>query len=102
MLSTPADPIADDFSKKLAQIRPRRGTEGRTPEGRRMNDAEQHLWTVFAAALDRKSAADRDAYLDRACAGDPGLRERVEALLRAYERAGDFLGGGETTGFERS
>jgi tetratricopeptide (TPR) repeat protein len=53
---------------------------------------EEHLMTVFSAALACGSAADRDAYLDRACAGDPALRGRVEALLRAHDRAGGFLG----------
>ena len=57
-----------------------------------MNDAEEHLMTVFSAALDRGSADERQAYLDRACAGDPALRQRVEALLRAHDRAGGFLG----------
>src|SRR5436305_581985 len=33
----------------------------------------------------------RPAFLDRACAGVAGLRERVEHLLRDLERAGDFL-----------
>src|SRR5690349_14619525 len=49
--------------------------------------------TVFTAALDCGTAGERAAYLDRACAGSPGLRERVEALLRAHHRGGDFLGG---------
>jgi tetratricopeptide (TPR) repeat protein len=57
-----------------------------------MNDVEAHLMTVFSAALDCESAADRAAYLDRACAGDAALRERVEALLRAHARGGEFLG----------
>jgi hypothetical protein len=57
-----------------------------------MNDAEEHLMTVFSAALELGSAAERQAYLDRACAGDPALRQRVEALLRALDRAGGFLG----------
>src|SRR5262245_52882217 len=57
-----------------------------------MNTDEQHLMTVFSAALECDSAAEREAYLDRACAGDPALRERVEALLRAHGRVGGFLG----------
>jgi serine/threonine protein kinase/tetratricopeptide (TPR) repeat protein len=69
-----------------------------------MNDAEAHLMTVFSTALDCGSAEERAAYLDRACAGDPALRERVEALLRAHGRGGDFLGRAagpaKTTGFE--
>jgi serine/threonine protein kinase/WD40 repeat protein/tetratricopeptide (TPR) repeat protein len=68
-----------------------------------MSDPEDHLMTVFTAALDCSSAAERAAYLDQACAGDPGLRERVEALLRAHAQAGGFLGRAElegTGGFE--
>src|SRR5262245_46023736 len=63
-----------------------------------MSDPEDHLMTVFTAALDCGSAAERDAYLDRACAGDPGLRGRVEALLRAHARAGGFLGRADPEG----
>jgi serine/threonine-protein kinase len=58
-----------------------------------MNHADDHLMTVFTAALDCGTAEERAAYLDRACAGTPGLRERVEALLRAHNRGGNFLGG---------
>ena len=71
-----------------------------------MNDAEAHLMTVFSAALERGSAAEQNAYLDRACADDPALRQRVEALLRAHDRAGGFLGRvpdpAETAGSEPS
>jgi len=37
------------------------------------------------------SAAAQSAYLDQACAGDPALRQRVESLLNANDKAGDFL-----------
>ena len=37
---------------------------------------------IFHEALAR-NPADRAAYLDRACAGDPALRASVDALLRA-------------------
>ena len=46
---------------------------------------------IFNEALDRGSPAERAAYLDRACAGDPALRARVEALLAVHDRAGEFL-----------
>jgi serine/threonine protein kinase/tetratricopeptide (TPR) repeat protein len=59
-----------------------------------MPDPEEHLMTVFTAALECVSATDRDAYLERACAGDSALRVRVDALLRAHDRAGGFLGRG--------
>jgi tetratricopeptide (TPR) repeat protein len=56
-----------------------------------MTNADQHLMTLFAAALDYGSDAERTAYLDRACADDPVVRERLEALLRAHGGAGRFL-----------
>ncbi len=45
---------------------------------------------IFTEAL-KHPVAERGAFLDRACAGDVELRRKVEALLRAYERLGDFL-----------
>lgn len=47
---------------------------------------------IFFQALDRDDPAERAAYLDEACAGDAALRQRIEALLRAHAKAGDFLG----------
>src|SRR5262245_36675520 len=47
--------------------------------------------SIFAEALQRATAEERAAYLDRACAGDAGLRHDVEMLLRAHARAGAFL-----------
>jgi serine/threonine protein kinase len=47
--------------------------------------------TIFLAALELAHPAEREAYLDRACAGDPALRRRVEALLAAHSGEGDFL-----------
>jgi tetratricopeptide (TPR) repeat protein/serine/threonine protein kinase len=46
---------------------------------------------VFRNALQRATPAERAAYLDEACAGDPALRAAVDALLRAHDRAPDFL-----------
>jgi serine/threonine protein kinase/tetratricopeptide (TPR) repeat protein len=46
---------------------------------------------VFLKALETRSLAERQAYLDEACAGDAGLRRQVESLLEASERAGSFL-----------
>src|SRR5205085_1298485 len=46
---------------------------------------------LFMAALQLEDAAERSAYLDRACAGETALRQRVEALLAAFEQAGSFL-----------
>ncbi len=47
--------------------------------------------SIFAAALDITDPADRAAYLDRACAGDAGLRRHVEELLAAQSGLGSFL-----------
>jgi hypothetical protein len=46
---------------------------------------------VFANALRLATAPERAAYLDRACAGNPTLREAVAALLRAHAADPDFL-----------
>jgi WD40 repeat protein/serine/threonine protein kinase/Flp pilus assembly protein TadD len=46
--------------------------------------------SVFGEALEIRDSQQRAAFLDRACAGDPGLRRSVESLLSAYG-AGQFL-----------
>lgn len=56
-----------------------------------MNPDPKHVEAVFAATLDKTSDKDRLAYLDEACASDPVLRQRVEALLKAHDEAGSFL-----------
>lgn len=55
--------------------------------------------TVFAAALEKSTAAARAAFLDEACSGDALLRGRVEALLQSHTEAGDFL---ETPAVQRA
>ena len=55
-----------------------------------MSDADQSEEAVFEAALQLR-ATERAAYLDQACAGDPRLRQRIESLLGALERAGGRL-----------
>lgn len=57
-----------------------------------MNDADANLMTIFSAALECETAKKRVEYLERACSDTPGLRERVDALLRAHERSVNFLG----------
>ncbi|QDV33929.1 serine/threonine-protein kinase [Tautonia plasticadhaerens] len=47
--------------------------------------------SIFLAALEITDPAERSSYLDRACAGDPGLRLGVEQLLAAGEGSGVFL-----------
>ena len=45
---------------------------------------------IFAAASDLP-VSERAAYLDQACGGDAGLRQRVEALLKSHDEAANFL-----------
>src|SRR2546426_134965 len=57
----------------------------------KMNGGPDADIAVFTQALGLPSE-ERDCYLDAACKGDIEFRRRVEALLLAYEHAGDFLG----------
>jgi serine/threonine protein kinase/tetratricopeptide (TPR) repeat protein len=46
---------------------------------------------IFIIALQKEEPAERQAYLDEACAGQPDLRQQVEHLLKLHEGAGSFL-----------
>ena len=54
------------------------------PERRRQIDS------IFQSVLAR-SAKNRTAFLDEACAGDDNLRRDVESLLEAHQQAGSFI-----------
>jgi serine/threonine protein kinase/WD40 repeat protein len=56
-----------------------------------MREPQPELRAIFCAALDRPTSPERAEYLDKACHGQPELRQRVEALLRAHEAASGFL-----------
>ncbi|MDB6121103.1 MAG: serine/threonine protein kinase, partial [Pedosphaera sp.] len=63
------------------------------PKGKQhelMNHESNRDLAVFTEAV-QMLAGERTAYLEFACANDPDLRERVDALLQAHEKAGDFL-----------
>jgi serine/threonine protein kinase/Flp pilus assembly protein TadD len=47
--------------------------------------------SLFIEALEREEPAERAAFLDRACAGDPALRQRIERLLQRHQQADCFL-----------
>ena len=47
--------------------------------------------TIFIAALEKATEAERAAFLADVCAGDERLRRRVEALLRAHAEPDDIL-----------
>jgi eukaryotic-like serine/threonine-protein kinase len=49
------------------------------------------LEEIFGEALTQADGAARAAYLSQACANDPDLRQRVEALLAAHEATDNLL-----------
>ncbi|MCI0684015.1 MAG: tetratricopeptide repeat protein [Gemmataceae bacterium] len=46
---------------------------------------------IFCDAAQIASPAERDKYLDQACAGDAALRQKIAQLLEIRGQAGDFL-----------
>jgi WD40 repeat protein/serine/threonine protein kinase len=54
-------------------------------------DRDKLVKEIFADALEKADAAERAAYLAQACGNDAQLRQHVEALLQAHEKAGAFL-----------
>src|SRR5262245_53675755 len=59
--------------------------------GPNMTAAQQREEALFLAAL-AKPAAERAAFLDGACHGDPALQARLQALLTAHEASHELLG----------
>jgi hypothetical protein len=45
---------------------------------------------IFTEAL-KIAPRERDAFLERSCAGDEELRRKVDALLKAHGRLGNFM-----------
>jgi hypothetical protein len=65
---------------------------GRTiPEDVAMPVDPQRAQAVFLEAVEAADPAAQAAVLDRACGGDPELRRRVEALLRAHRDPASIL-----------
>ena len=55
-----------------------------------MNDEAGREVAIFTEAIN-VNVEERAAFLDNACGGDENLRHKVEALLKAHDRVGDFL-----------
>ena len=53
------------------------------------SDSDREI-AIFTRALN-VPPQERDAFLDRACAGDEELRRKVDALLSAHDRLGNFM-----------
>ncbi|MCI0642313.1 MAG: protein kinase [Gemmataceae bacterium] len=47
--------------------------------------------SIFIEALEKADPAERAAFLDQACAGDPVLRQRLDRLLARHQHGGSFL-----------
>ena len=56
-----------------------------------MPDTPKNAKGIFLAALDVADAAERAAFVERACGEDAALRQRVDDLLRAYGNSGGPL-----------
>jgi serine/threonine protein kinase len=61
-----------------------------------MNPTLKEEEDIFDAARLIADPAARRSYLDRACGSDPALRQRVDSLLAAVERAENFFAAGST------
>ena len=46
---------------------------------------------IFDAALEIADLKKRQAFIEKACEGDPDLRAGVDALLKSHDTAGSFL-----------
>ena len=55
-----------------------------------MNSDSDREIAIFTRAL-KVPPQERNAFLDRACAGDEELRRKVDALLSAHDRLGNFM-----------
>ena len=56
-----------------------------------MEPADDREAALFREALQRPKGAERQAFLDGACLGNPALRARLEALLQGHEGPDPFL-----------
>ncbi len=65
-----------------------------------MNDLPPTVETLLAAAMEYAGAAERHAFLEKACAGHPALRQEAESLLSASEQAGNFMSAQSVTAAE--
>ena len=61
------------------------------PQSRPMDPADLPDEALFEGALQCRTAAERAAYLDRVCAGQPELRNKLERLLEAHDLSGTSL-----------
>src|ERR1039457_7040682 len=68
----------------------RRGGAENCRKNDNMNLPKHNANDLFAEALRLTNPAERAAYLNRTCAGDPALRQEVESLLRSEEHTSEL------------
>jgi hypothetical protein len=56
-----------------------------------MSTSTPSVETILEQAIAIAAPEERQAFVERACAGDAGLRQRVERLITNHFRAGGFL-----------
>jgi serine/threonine protein kinase/Tfp pilus assembly protein PilF len=56
-----------------------------------MDQDKPRVDSIFLEAVEKPTAEERAAYLDRACASDAELRQRIERLLAAESKVSSFL-----------
>jgi WD40 repeat protein/serine/threonine protein kinase len=54
-----------------------------------MDKEPKDIKLYFSEALEKKTAKERAAYLDKVCGNDIKLRNKIEALLKAYDESDD-------------
>ena len=54
-----------------------------------MDKEPKDIKLIFSEALEKKTAKEREAYLNKACGNDMTLRDKIEALLKAYDESDD-------------
>jgi len=47
--------------------------------------------SIFCDVIEKRTAKERAAYLDKVCGNDADLRAKIEELLKLHDNAGDFL-----------
>ena len=55
------------------------------------NESRKRIEAIYHLALEKGAGEERSAYLDSACADSTDLRAALEGLLKAHDKAGDFL-----------
>jgi WD40 repeat protein/serine/threonine protein kinase len=56
-----------------------------------MSAEQEKLNRIFSEALARRSAEERERYLQEVCGSDRDLRSQLDSLLKAHHGAGNFL-----------